>query len=83
MGILRIAFGLALGLSLGGFTAIMAIGGSPDFRRDLSGCEKSDFLACEQLRNGEAPARTASFDERIRVAIVVDPGPSIFFRPMG
>jgi len=67
------------GFSLGGYTAVVAIGGDPDFRRDLPGCEKSDFLACEQLRNGEAPARTASVDERIRAAIVVDPGPGIFF----
>jgi predicted dienelactone hydrolase len=67
------------GFSLGGYTALIAIGGDADFRRDLPGCQKSDFLACEQLRNGEAPSRTASFDERVRVAIVVDPGPGIFF----
>jgi predicted dienelactone hydrolase len=68
------------GFSLGGYTALVAIGGEPDFRRDLPGCEKSDFLACEQLRNGEAASRAASTDERIRAAIVVDhPGPSIFF----
>jgi predicted dienelactone hydrolase len=67
------------GFSLGGYTALVAIGGEPDFRHDLPGCEKSDFLACEQLRNGEATSRAASVDERIRAAIVVDPGPSIFF----
>jgi predicted dienelactone hydrolase len=67
------------GFSLGGYTALVAIGGDPDFRRDLPACEKSHFLACEQLRNGEAPSRAVSFDERIRAAIVVDPGPSMFF----
>lgn len=67
------------GFSLGGYTALVAIGGDPDFRHDLPACEKSDFLACEQLRNGEAPSRAVSSDERIRAAIVVDPGPSIFF----
>jgi predicted dienelactone hydrolase len=67
------------GFSLGGYTALVAIGGDPDFRPDLPGCEKSDFLACEQLRNGEATSRAAGSDERIRAAIVVDPRPSIFF----
>jgi predicted dienelactone hydrolase len=67
------------GFSLGGYTALVAIGGEPDFRRDLPACEKSDFLACEQLRNGEKASRAASVDGRIRAAVVVDPGPSIFF----
>jgi predicted dienelactone hydrolase len=67
------------GFSLGGYTALVAIGGDPDFRQDLPGCEKSDYLACEQLRNGEVTSPASSSDERIRAAIVVDPGPSIFF----
>jgi predicted dienelactone hydrolase len=67
------------GFSLGGYTALAASGGVPDFRKDLPGCEKSDFLACEQLRNDEGARGAANSDERIRAAIVVDPGPSIFF----
>jgi predicted dienelactone hydrolase len=67
------------GFSMGGYTGLVAVGGRPDFRKDLPGCEKSDFLACEQLRTGETSGETQGPDERIRVAVIVDPGPSIFF----
>jgi hypothetical protein len=52
---------------------LVAMGGHPDFRKDLPGCEKSDFLACEQLRNAEDPGAAPSPDERIRAAVMVDP----------
>jgi predicted dienelactone hydrolase len=67
------------GFSMGGYTGLVAMGGQPDFRKDPPGCEKSDFLACEQLRNAEDPGVAPSPDERIRAAVMVDPGPSIFF----
>ena len=49
----RIGF---FGFSMGGYTGLVVIGGNPDFRKDLPGCEGSSFRACEQLRNGEMPA---------------------------
>jgi predicted dienelactone hydrolase len=67
------------GYSMGGYTGLVAVGAHPDFRKDLPGCEKSDFLACRQLRNGETSGEVPSPDERIRAAVIVDPGPSIFF----
>jgi len=67
------------GFSMGGYTGLVAVGAHPDFRKDLPACEKSDFLACAQLRNGEASGEAPSRDERIRAAVIVDPGPSIFF----
>jgi predicted dienelactone hydrolase len=67
------------GFSMGGYTGLVGIGAHPDFRKDLPGCEKSDFRACEQLRDGEVALEPPSSDERIRAAVIVDPSPSIFF----
>jgi predicted dienelactone hydrolase len=72
----RIGF---FGFSMGGYTGLVAIGGDPDFRKDLPGCEGSGFRACEQLRNGEVPVEPPTHDARIKAAVIVDPGPSIFF----
>jgi len=72
----RIGF---FGFSMGGYTGLVVIGGNPDFRKDLPGCKGSNFRACEQLRNGEAPLEQPTHDARIKAAVIVDPGPGIFF----
>jgi len=68
-----------LGFSMGGYTGLVVIGGKPDFRKDLPGCEGSSFRACVQLRNNELPAEPPTHDARVKAAVIVDPGPSIFF----
>jgi len=40
------------GFSMGGYTGV---GGEPDFKEGLAGCEGSDFRACEELRGGKIP----------------------------
>jgi len=67
------------GFSMGGYTGLVLTGGDPDFRKDLPGCEGSNYRACEQLRNGEVPVEQPTHDTRIKAAIIVDPGPGIFF----
>lgn len=71
------------GFSLGGFTGLVVVGGNPDFRKGLPGCEGSDFRACEDLRNGEAPIDAPAHDVRIKAAVIADPGPSFFFPAAG
>jgi predicted dienelactone hydrolase len=67
------------GFSLGGYTGLVATGGNPDFRRDLPGCAGDHLRACEQLRNNEIPDGPLAHDPRIKAAVIVDPGPGIFF----
>jgi predicted dienelactone hydrolase len=72
----RIGF---FGFSMGGYTGLVVIGGIPDFRKDLPGCQGNTFRACEQLRNNEVPILPPVHDPRVKAAVIVDPGPSIFF----
>jgi predicted dienelactone hydrolase len=67
------------GFSMGGYTGLVVIGSFPDFRKDLPGCEGSRFRACEQLRNNEIPTGPPVHDPRVKAAVIVDPGPGIFF----
>jgi predicted dienelactone hydrolase len=67
------------GFSMGGYTGLVVIGSIPDFRRDLPGCEGSRLRACEQLRNNQRPTWPSVHDLRVRTAVIVDPGPGIFF----
>lgn len=67
------------GFSMGGYTGLVVIGSSPDFRKDLPGCEGNRLRACEQLRNNEIPSAPSVHDPRVRAAVIVDPGPGIFF----
>jgi predicted dienelactone hydrolase len=67
------------GFSAGGYTSLVIIGGNPDFRSDLAACEGNSLRACEQLRNNEVPAGPPVHDSRVKAAVIVDPGPSIFF----
>ena len=67
------------GFSMGGYTGLVVVGGNPDFRKDLPGCERSDFRACVELRSGETPIEVPAHDVRIKAAVIVDPGPGFFF----
>lgn len=67
------------GFSRGGYTGLVVIGANPDFRKGVPGCEGSSFRACEQLRNNELPSQPPTHDPRVKAAVIVDPGPSIFF----
>jgi len=67
------------GFSMGGYTGLVVIGANPDLRKGVPGCEGSNFRACEQLRNNELPAEAPTHDPRVKAAVIVDPGPSIFF----
>ena len=67
------------GYSMGGYTGLVVIGAEPDFRKGVPGCEGSTFRACEQLRNNELPTEPLTHDPRVKAAVIVDPGPSIFF----
>ena len=71
------------GFSMGGFTGLVVVGGNPDFRKGLPGCEGSNFRACEELRSGEVPVDLPAHDVRIKAAIIADPGPSFFFSSAG
>lgn len=72
----RIGF---FGFSMGGYTGLVVVGGNPDFRKDLPGCKESSFRACEQIRNNEVGVEAPIHDPRVKAAVIVDPGPSIFF----
>jgi predicted dienelactone hydrolase len=67
------------GFSMGGYTGLVVLGADPDFRKDLPGCQRSDFTVCTELQNDEIPAVAPAHDPRVRAAVIVDPGPSIFF----
>jgi predicted dienelactone hydrolase len=71
------------GFSMGGYTGLVVVGGNPDFRKGLPGCEGSDFRACEELRSGGPPAEAPAHDVRIKAAVIVDPGPGFFFSAEG
>ncbi len=68
------------GFSMGGYTGLVVVGANPDFSKDLPGCQRSDFRACEQIRVGNNNLLGAPVhDPRVSAAVIVDPGPSIFF----
>jgi predicted dienelactone hydrolase len=67
------------GFSMGGYTGLVVIGGIPDLRKEVPGCEGNRLRACEQLRKNEVAAGPSVRDRRIKAAIIVDPGPGIFF----
>jgi predicted dienelactone hydrolase len=71
------------GFSMGGFTGLVVVGGSPDFRKGLPGCEGSNFRACEELQSSETPVDPLAHDVRIKAAVIADPAPSFFFPTAG
>jgi predicted dienelactone hydrolase len=68
------------GFSFGGYTGLVVIGGNPDLRKGLPGCQTSSLRACRELENGEIPAQPIIHDPRVKAAIIVDPYPAFFFR---
>jgi predicted dienelactone hydrolase len=66
------------GFSMGGYTGLVVIGGSPALHNGVAGCEESGLRACEQLRNNETPG-APTHDPRIKAAVIVDPGPGFVF----
>ena len=69
----RIGF---FGFSNGGYTGLVLIGVTPDFRRVAELC-KEKTGDCEQLHNGEA-APNPPHDARIKAAVIVDPANGTF-----
>jgi predicted dienelactone hydrolase len=68
---------------MGGFTGLVVVGGNPDFRKGLPGCEGSNFRACEELQSSGTPVDAPAHDVRIKAAVIADPGPSFFFPTAG
>jgi predicted dienelactone hydrolase len=66
------------GFSNGGYTGLVLIGVTPDFRRIAELCQEKTG-ACEQLHNGEA-APNPPHDARIKAAVIVDPASGTFTR---
>jgi predicted dienelactone hydrolase len=66
------------GFSNGGYTGLVLIGVTPDFRRIAELCQDKTG-ACEQLHNGEA-APNPPHDARIKAAVIVDPPSGTFTR---
>ncbi|NVN88726.1 MAG: hydrolase [Rhodopseudomonas sp.] len=71
----RIGF---FGFSKGGYTGLVLIGVTPDFKRIAEVC-KEETGACAQLHSGEA-APNPPHDPRIRAAVIVDPASGAFTR---
>jgi predicted dienelactone hydrolase len=67
------------GFSFGGYTALVVIGGSPDFRKGLPNCQTSSLRACKELENNEVPKQPIVHDPRVKAAVIVDPYPAFFF----
>jgi predicted dienelactone hydrolase len=82
----------AFGFSLGGFTALVAIGGNPDFRQIPKLCHEQPsapecgFIAqhhSNQLDSTAAPADGWQHDPRIRAAVIAAPAVAVTFRDGG
>jgi predicted dienelactone hydrolase len=68
------------GFSFGGYTGLVVIGGNPDLRKGLPGCQTSSLRACRELENSEMPAQPIVHDPRVKAAIIVDPYPAFVFQ---
>jgi predicted dienelactone hydrolase len=71
----RIGF---FGFSNGGYTGLVLIGVTPDFRRIAELCQEKTG-ECAQLHGGEA-APNSPHDARIKAAVIVDPASGAFTR---
>jgi predicted dienelactone hydrolase len=67
------------GFSFGGYTGLVVIGGNPDLRKSLPGCQASRLRACKQLENDELPDQPITHDPRVKVAVIIDPFPVFVF----
>lgn len=75
------------GYSAGGTTALISIGGTPDFARVAPHCATTPELVCRLSNNGAAlgtqPASAWNRDRRVRAAVIVAPGFGFTFAPDG
>jgi predicted dienelactone hydrolase len=67
------------GFSFGGYTALVVIGGDPDFRNGLPHCQTSTLRACKEMESGEGPAQPIVHDPRVKAAVIIDPYPVFLF----
>ena len=69
------------GFSRGGYTTLAVIGGTPDYRRGAGRCPRDlNEGQCNLFRKYEfIPEREATYDPRIKAAVIGDPANSIFF----
>lgn len=80
------------GFSLGGFTALVAVGGTPDLHQMPRLChERPDAPEChfigqhhgDQLDSTDASAEAWQHDPRIRAAVIAAPAVAVMFRDGG
>jgi predicted dienelactone hydrolase len=70
------------GMSRGGYTGLVAVGGNPNFHRAAARCaEAVTTFGCGWFRSGELPVRPVAHDQRIRAAVIIDPGFTFLFGP--
>lgn len=63
------------GHSRGGYDALVAAGGQPNFARAAARCaELTGVRACEMFRKNDVPAQVIPHDPRIKSAVIADPG---------
>jgi predicted dienelactone hydrolase len=69
------------GFSRGGYTTLAVIGGTPDYRRGAGRCPRDlNEEQCNLFRKYEViPERRATYDPRIKAAVIADPANSILF----
>jgi predicted dienelactone hydrolase len=73
-----------LGFSRGGYTALVLIGGDPDWHRLSPLCpQKSPLPYCIQFRSNQLPTERLVHDPRIKAAVIADPAFGPLFTPDG
>src|SRR4029077_15310199 len=70
------------GFSRGGYTALVAIGATPDSARGVPLSQGRTDKVCDQIRTQEYPKEPLTHDRRIKAAVVADPV-SVFFTAEG
>lgn len=70
------------GFSRGGYTALVAIGGNPDFALGLPFCQGRTDKICDQIRAQDYSKEPLTHDPRIKAAAIADPA-SVFFTGEG
>jgi predicted dienelactone hydrolase len=61
------------GFSRGGFTALVLIGGNPDWAGATDFCRQSSLRWCEKILRKEFPTQPLARDPRIKAAVIADP----------
>jgi predicted dienelactone hydrolase len=66
----RIGF---FGFSRGGYTGLVLMGARPDWASTITLCRTSSSHMCEQILSKVFPARSLTYDPRIRAAVIANP----------